>query len=240
MPRLPGESGPERALHALIRFRGPAVQADGTPTYRTYSFGDLILSEDDLQNGRPPRVDPAVFKDAIVFVGVTAAGLHDVFVTPLGTTGKIPGAQIHATVMDQLLTHTVLVKAPTSVVTILAAALALAVAFLTVLLPMRWGALSTLALAGVARRRLRRDLPRRHVAAARARARRHGHRVGRRPRLAVFRRGPGQAAGDAALLPLRLEGRLRSGARQPGAGRARRAAPHDVRALLGHARLHRA
>jgi adenylate cyclase len=149
VPRLPGETGPERALHALIRFRGPAVQADGTATYRTYSFGDLILSEDDLQNGRPPRVDPAVFKDAIVFVGVTAAGLHDVFVTPLGTTGKIPGAQIHATVMDQLLTHTVLVKAPTSVVTVLTAALALAVAFLTVLLPMRWGALSTLALAGV-------------------------------------------------------------------------------------------
>ena len=113
VPRLPGEAGAERALHALIRFRGPAVQADGTPTYRTYSFGDLLVSEDDLQNGRTPRVDPAVFKDAIVFVGLTAAGLHDVFVTPLGTTGKIPGAQIHATVMDQLLTHTALVKAPT-------------------------------------------------------------------------------------------------------------------------------
>ncbi len=147
VPRLPGETGPERALHALIRFRGPAVRADGTGTYRTYSFGDLLLSEDDLQNTRQPRVDPAVFKDAIVFVGVTAAGLHDVFVTPLGTTGKIPGAQIHATVMDQLLSHTALVKAPTWSVTALTAALALAVAFLTVLLPMRWGALSTLALA---------------------------------------------------------------------------------------------
>jgi adenylate cyclase len=149
VPRLPGEAGAEHALHALIRFRGPAVQADGTPTYRTYSFGDLLVSEDDLQNGRKPRVDPAVFKDAIVFVGVTAAGLHDVFVTPLGTTGKIPGAQIHATVMDQLLTHTALVKAPTWAVTTLTAVLALAVAFLTVLLPMRWGALSTLALAGI-------------------------------------------------------------------------------------------
>ena len=147
VPRLPGETGPERALHALIRFRGPAVRADGTSTYRTYSFGDLILSEDDLQNHRKPRVDPAVFKDAIVFVGVTAAGLHDVFVTPLGTTGKIPGAQIHATVMDQLLSHTALVKASTWSVTVLTASLAFAVAFLTVLLPMRWGALSTLALA---------------------------------------------------------------------------------------------
>jgi len=147
VPRLPGETGPERALHALIRFRGPAVRADGTSTYRTYSFGDLLLSEDDLQNNRTPRVDPAVFKDAIVFVGVTAAGLHDVFVTPLGTTGKIPGAQIHATVMDQLLSHTALVKAQTWSVIVLTGGLALAVAFLTVLLPMRWGALSTLALA---------------------------------------------------------------------------------------------
>ena len=149
VPRLPGETGAPQALHALIRFRGPAVQADGTPTYRTYSFGDLLVSEDDLQNNRTPRVDPAVFKDAIVFVGLTAAGLHDVFVTPLGTTGKIPGAQIHATVMDQLLTHTALVKAPAWAVTLLTAVLALAVAFLTVLLPIRWGALSTLALAGV-------------------------------------------------------------------------------------------
>jgi adenylate cyclase len=150
VPRLPGEAGPERTLHALIRFRGPAVQADGTPTYRTYSFGDLIVSEDDLQNGRTPRVDPAVFKDALVFVGLTAAGLHDVFVTPLGTTGKIPGAQIHATVMDQLLTRTALVKAPASAVTALTIVLALAVAFLTVLLPIRWGALSTLAIAAAA------------------------------------------------------------------------------------------
>jgi adenylate cyclase len=147
VPRLPGEPGAARALHALIRFRGPAVQADGTPTYRTYSFGDLVLSEEQVANGEKPRVDPAAFKDAIVFVGVTAAGLHDVFVTPLGTTGKIPGAQIHATVMDQLLSHTALVKAPAWSVATLAAVLALGVAFLTVLLPMRWGALSTLILA---------------------------------------------------------------------------------------------
>ncbi len=148
VPRLPGEAGATEALHALIRFRGPAVQPDGTPTYRTYSFGDLLLSEDDLHNGRKPRVDPALFKDAIVFVGVTAAGLHDVFVTPLGPTGKIPGAQIHATVMDQLLSHTVLTRAPSWTVGALTAALALGVAFLTVLLPMRWGAVATLALAG--------------------------------------------------------------------------------------------
>jgi adenylate cyclase len=148
VPRLAGEAGPDRTLHALIRFRGPAVLPDGkTPTYRTFSFGDLLVSEDDLQNNRPPRIDPAIFKDAVVFVGVTAAGLHDVFVTPLGTTGKIPGAQIHATVMDQLLSHTALVKASTWTVATLTAVLTLAIAALTVLLPMRWGSFATLAVA---------------------------------------------------------------------------------------------
>jgi len=148
VPRLAGEAGPERTLHALIRFRGPVVLPDGeTLTYRTYSFGDLLVSEDDLENNRTPRVDPAVFKDAIVFVGVTAAGLHDVFVTPLGTTGKIPGAHIHATVMDQLLSHTALVKASTWTVAALTIALALAIAALTVLLPMRWGSVASLCVA---------------------------------------------------------------------------------------------
>jgi adenylate cyclase len=146
VPRLEGEAGASTALHGLIRFRGPQVLPDGASTYRTYSFGDLLVAEDDLQHGRPPRVDPALFKDAIVFVGVTAAGLHDVFVTPLGTTGKIPGAQIHANVVDQLLSHTAIARAPAGSTSILTALIALAVAALTVLLPMRWGTLATAAI----------------------------------------------------------------------------------------------
>jgi adenylate cyclase len=151
VPRLATETGSPVALHGLIRFRGPQVLPDGASTYRTYSFGDLLVAEDDLEHGRPPRVDPALFKDAIVFVGVTAAGLHDVFVTPLGTTGPIPGAQIHANVVDQLLSHTAIAPAPAWTNLVLTAALALAVAALTVLLPMRWGTIATLAiLAGLA------------------------------------------------------------------------------------------
>jgi adenylate cyclase len=144
VPRLAGESGQETALHALLRFRGPAILPDGvTPTYRTYSFGDLLVAEDDLQHGRTPRVDPSAFKDAFVFVGVTAAGLHDVFVTPLGTTGKIAGAQIHANVVDQLQSGLSLSKAPLAITAALTVALAFAVAALTVLLPVRRGAMAT-------------------------------------------------------------------------------------------------
>ena len=103
VPRLETETGAREARHALVRFRGPGVQQDGKTTYRIYPFADLLLSEDQIGEGEKPRVDPAVFKDTIVFVGLSAAGLHDTFMTPLGNTGKIPGTQIHATVTDQLL-----------------------------------------------------------------------------------------------------------------------------------------
>ena len=48
-----------------------------------------------------PTVDPAVFRDKIVFVGTTAAGLHDVFETPFAN-GKMPGINIHAAVADDI------------------------------------------------------------------------------------------------------------------------------------------
>ncbi len=92
VPRFESEAGAREARHALIRFRGPSVLPDGkTTTYRSYPFADLLLSEDQIGEGQTPRVDPAVFKDTIVFVGVSAAALHDTFMTPLGNTGKIAG-----------------------------------------------------------------------------------------------------------------------------------------------------
>ena len=38
-----------------------------------------------------------------MFVGLTAAGLHDVFAVPFGSQGKMPGPQIHASLTDQIL-----------------------------------------------------------------------------------------------------------------------------------------
>jgi adenylate cyclase len=152
IPRFAGEAGAREGRHALVRFRGPAVLPDGkTPTYRSYSFADLLLSEDQLLDNQAPRVDPAVFRDAIVFVGVSAAGLHDVFMTPLGSTGQIPGTQIHATVTDQLLSSVFIAPAiwPLQIAVLLACALL--VALLTVLLPMRVSFVAVLlAAAGVA------------------------------------------------------------------------------------------
>jgi adenylate cyclase len=152
IPRFEGEAGTRVGRHGLLRFRGPAVLPDGkTPTYRSYSFADLLLSEDQLRDGQKPRVDPAVFRDAIVFVGVTAVGLHDVFMTPLGSTGQIPGTQIHANVTDQLLASVFIEPAGWRLQLGVLFACVLLVAVLTVALPMRVGFAATLlTAAGVA------------------------------------------------------------------------------------------
>lgn len=144
VPRFENETGAREARHSLVRFRGPAVLPDGkTTTYRVYSYGDLLLSEEQLLAGEAPRVDPAVFKETIVFVGVAAAGLHDVFMTPLGNTGKIPGTQVHAAVTDQLLAARAI--RPVGLVPQVAAVFlcSLIVGLLTVVTPIRVGAVTT-------------------------------------------------------------------------------------------------
>lgn len=106
VPRFPGDDRRVRARQALINYAGPAVLPDGrTTTYRSYSFYHLWYSEMQILEGVKPNIDPATLRDAIVFVGTTAAGLHDVFQTPFGDTGKMPGVQVHASVADSILSR---------------------------------------------------------------------------------------------------------------------------------------
>jgi adenylate cyclase len=89
-----------------VRYPGPALLGDGrTPTYPTYSFYDLFYSEQQMLAGEKPMVDPGAFRDKIVLVGSTAAGLNDVFPTPFGSSGAMPGMQIHASVTDNVLSN---------------------------------------------------------------------------------------------------------------------------------------
>ncbi len=100
--RIPSLYGPSTtAARLLIRFTGPLMTA-GKPTYQDYSFYDLFYSEQQILAGQKPTVDPAVFRDKIVIVGTTAAGLRDLFTVPF-TEGSMPGMQIHANVIDNLL-----------------------------------------------------------------------------------------------------------------------------------------
>ena len=69
----------------LLRYTGaylPDARDTARRLYRTESAFDVLLSEEKASAGETPVIDPSVFKDKVVFVGVGAAGLHDVVVTP--------------------------------------------------------------------------------------------------------------------------------------------------------------
>lgn len=101
---IPSLYGPEtRAQRMLIRFTGPVLK-DGKPTYQDYSFYDLYYSEQQIFAGERPTVDPAVFRDKIVLIGTTAAGLSDLYTVPFAE-GKMPGMQVHANIIDDLLSQ---------------------------------------------------------------------------------------------------------------------------------------
>jgi len=114
------------ARRMLIRFRGP-VLSEGRPTYREYSFYDLFYAEQQLLAGEKPVVDPAAFKDTIVVIGTTAPGLSDLFTTPF-PAGKMPGMQIHASVIDDVLSSHFTQPAPVALSVVALAAVALVVA----------------------------------------------------------------------------------------------------------------
>jgi len=102
-------------LWGTVNFHGPAILADmKSHTYPTYSFFDLLYSETQILAGQKPNIDPAVFRDKIVFVGVTASGLHDVFETPF-SHGVMPGIQVHAAVADDFLSRRFMRAAPDGV-----------------------------------------------------------------------------------------------------------------------------
>ena len=102
---VPDYYGPAQTVwRGLVPFRGPTLRADRTPTFPYYSFQDVFLAEQQILAGERPHLDPAVFKDQIVVVGVTAEGLKDIFTTPFGE-GTMPGAEFHANVLDGLLAN---------------------------------------------------------------------------------------------------------------------------------------
>jgi adenylate cyclase len=101
---IPSLDGPSiAARRMLVRFTGPVVD-QGKTTYPDFSFYDLFYSEQQLLAGAKPAIDPALFRDKVVVVGTTAAGLSDLFTVPFGG-GKMPGMQVHANVIDNLLSR---------------------------------------------------------------------------------------------------------------------------------------
>ncbi|MEI6667768.1 MAG: adenylate/guanylate cyclase domain-containing protein [Acidobacteriota bacterium] len=129
----------QTARRLLIDFRGPAVLDDGVSTvYKTYSYYKVFAARDEQLAKTPPSLSPALFRDKIVVIGTTAAGLHDVFAVPFSTGGKMPGPQIHASVIDQLLSSRFIEPVPRVLGGALVVGLAIITALLIELLPLRW------------------------------------------------------------------------------------------------------
>jgi adenylate cyclase len=137
----PNRVGAREQWTMFINYQAPALVRDASGRlerpYKTYEFRNVFVAEQEILAGKTPRLDPAVFKDKIVFIGTTASGLVDVFGTPMATSesGRMPGMQMHAAVADSILANRLIT--PTSmrfrsvVNTILAIGVGLFAAFLT-------------------------------------------------------------------------------------------------------------
>ncbi len=133
-------------LWGLINFRGPATFEDlERHTYSTYSFFDLLYSEEQLLAGLKPNIDPFVFRGKLVFVGATASGLSDVFETPFAR-GKMAGIQLHASAADDILSNRFM--HPASRAATLAAVVAggIVIGLLATAVPPWWATALTLAM----------------------------------------------------------------------------------------------
>lgn len=115
---------------SILRFVGP------TGTHASFSAAAVIQSELRMRAGEQPVLSPDVFRDSHVFFGFSAPGLLDLRPTPLSEIG--PGVEIHATVLDNLLTDGFLREAPRGVVGLAVALLAVAGGLLIVLGKRAW------------------------------------------------------------------------------------------------------
>jgi adenylate cyclase len=95
----------------MIPWRGPAENANGQPTFASYSFYDVFYSQQQIIEGRTPGIQPALFKDRIVVIGATAEGIKDIFPTPF-PRGSISGPEVHANLVDAFLARRRIDPAP--------------------------------------------------------------------------------------------------------------------------------
>lgn len=81
-----------------------------TDSFRHVSYVDVINSYGAQLKGEKAKLNPEIFKDSICLVGITAAGLFDIYATPLETS--YPTVGVTASVLNSLLERSVLSPAP--------------------------------------------------------------------------------------------------------------------------------
>ncbi len=115
--------------------------------YPRFSAFNVIQSFQALQEGGKPVYSPQVFRNKIVLVGFTAAGLFDMKPTPISAVN--PGMAIHATLVANLLHKDFRVRISPAAALALAAGIALLMSVTVMFVPSLWQlGLITLAYAG--------------------------------------------------------------------------------------------
>ncbi len=120
----------DRSGQMIIRYYGP------TGTYQSFSVAAIINSFAQIEEGRAPQIPPEVFHNKIILVGASAPGLLDLRLTPLSAV--CPGAEIQATVIDNILKDDFIHIPPPIVLILWIAVLALIVGIVTSLLTKVW------------------------------------------------------------------------------------------------------
>ena len=221
---------------ALVNYRTPAFLADGTRPFKTYEARHLLVSEDQILSGAAPLVDPAEFKNKIVFVGQTLSGLVDVFQTPFGS--NISGIQLHATIADSILSNRFMRPAGSRSRLVATVGAAVLVGLLAGLLPFLQAAGATaLALAGwtwfsVSTFRAGSWVSLAQPLLAMAVALFAGTAY------QVLRRGSRKAKSQTPVRPIRFERRLQSASRASRKGGIGRRPSRDDGFVLGHPGVH--
>jgi adenylate cyclase len=138
----------------LINYRAPALvktaAGDVEGPYPSYDFWQVFAGEQQILAGEKPMVDPAVFKGKIVFIGLTASGLLDVFDTPMSTdqSGSMPGIQLHASMADSILANRFIAPSTTQSRIASVFITALAIGMLSAFLPFAAAAAASFAILG--------------------------------------------------------------------------------------------
>ena len=121
----------------LLRFRGQYnPEPPGTP-YPVYQFANVLLSAEQLATGKPPHHDPAIFRDKLVFIGLSASGLFDAHTAPV-SDAVVPGVFLHATATDNVLAQDFMRRASRATDFAIAAGVGLLAAIVALVLPV-WG-----------------------------------------------------------------------------------------------------
>ena len=92
----------------LIEWHGSLEQ---TYHAKKYSIGRVLQAFTQQEKGERPSLDPTLFRDKVVFIAGTAAGLYDLRVTPF--SAATPGVLIHMAALDNVLHGQGLQAAPT-------------------------------------------------------------------------------------------------------------------------------